>query len=130
LKKPKLGKGEKLKLTNLNVIKDLLAEVAKVCNIQEDELSIDYSLNLDEELHSELEKLAKISSVLRKALDEKDMVAVQASLIMSRIHTMNLRNFFNDIYDDIEMIGGAKRNSWPEIPENYQIPEHYNYPKK
>lgn len=84
-------------MTKLNVIKEALSDVAKVCNILEDDLSIDYSLNLDEELHSELEKLAKISLVLRKALDEKDMVAVQAALIMSRIYSMNLRNFFNDI---------------------------------
>lgn len=84
-------------MTKLNVIKEALSDVAKVCNILEDDLSIDYSLNLDEELHSELEKLAKISLVLRKALDEKDMVAVQAALIMSRIYSMNLRNFFNDV---------------------------------
>lgn len=117
-------------MTKLNYIKETLSDVAKVCNIRENELSIDYSLNLDEELNSELEKLAKISLVLRKALDEKDMIAVQAALIMSRIHSMNLRNFFNDIYDDIEMIGWTERYSWPEIPEGYRIPEHYNYPKK
>ncbi|MCP2233917.1 MULTISPECIES: hypothetical protein [Erwinia] len=117
-------------MTKLNYIKEALSDVAKVCNIREDELSVDYSLNLDEELCSELEKLEKISLVLRKALDEKDMIAVQAALIMSRIHSMNLRNFFNDIYDDIEMIGWTERFNWPEIPEDYRIPEHYNHPIK
>ncbi|ANS44137.1 hypothetical protein Q5A_018525 [Serratia inhibens PRI-2C] len=96
----------------------------------ESELSIDYSLNLDEELYSELEKLTDISLVLKKALDEKDMVAVQAALVMSRIYSMNLRNFFNDIYDDIEIIGWTDHYSWPKIPEGYQIPEHYKHPKK
>lgn len=117
-------------MTKLNHIKEVLSDVAKCCHIREDELSIDYSLNLDEELHSEIEKLAKISLVLRKALEEKDMVAVQAALIMSRIYSMNLRNFFNDIYDDIEMIGWTDRYDWPEIPEGYQIPEYYSYPKE
>ncbi|MGM7765243.1 DUF6853 family protein [Yersinia enterocolitica] len=117
-------------MTKINVIKEALSDVAKICHIQESELSIDYSLNLDEELHSELEKLAEISLVLSKALDEKDMVAVQAALVMSRIYSMNLRNFFNDIFDDIEMLGWTERYSWPKIPEGYQIPEHYNYPKK
>ncbi|CRY56856.1 MULTISPECIES: DUF6853 family protein [Yersinia] len=117
-------------MTKLNVIKDALSDMAKVCNVQEDELSIDYSLDLDEELHSELEKLTQISLVLRKALDEKDMVTVQATLVMSRIYSMNLRNFFNDIYDDIEIIGWTDRYNWPEIPEGYRIPEHYNNSKE
>ncbi|CNG74230.1 hypothetical protein OP862_00725 [Yersinia massiliensis] len=117
-------------MTKLNDIKETLSDVAKVCGIMGNELSIDYSLNLDEELYSELEKLANMSLVLKKALDEKDMVAVQAALVMSRIYSMNLRNFFNDIYDDIELIGWTERYSWPEIPEGYQIPEHYKHPNK
>jgi len=43
-----------------------LSDAAKFFSIREGELSIDYSLCLNEELHSELEKLAKISLVLKK----------------------------------------------------------------
>ncbi len=51
-------------------------------------------------------------------------------MIISRVHSINLFNFSNGIYGDIEMIGWNESYSWPEIPKGYQIPEHYNYPKK
>lgn len=115
------------KINKLNLVKDALSDVAEICNITEGELSIDYSLDLDEELYRELEKLTEMTLVLKKALTGKDMVAVQAALIMSRIYSMNLRNFFNDIYDDIETIGRSDGYNWPEIPEGYQLSEHYKF---
>jgi hypothetical protein len=118
-------------LTNINeldLIKTALADLAENCHISEDKLAIDYSLNLDAELHGELDKLTSMAVTLRKSLAEKDMVAVKAALVMSRIYAMNLRNFFEDIFDDIEMIGWSDNYDWPSIPENYQIPEKLRLP--
>lgn len=58
------------------------------------------------------------------------MIAVQVVMIISRVHSINLFNFSNGIYGDIEMIGWNESYSWPEIPKGYQVPGHYNYPKK
>lgn len=115
-------------INDLDLIKTVLADLAENCNIQEDKLAIDYSLNLDAELYDELKKLTSMAFTLRKSLAEKDMVAVKAALVMSRIHTMNLRNFFENIFDDIEMIGWSDNYDWPSIPENYQIPEKLRFP--
>ncbi|MCW7762534.1 hypothetical protein OPS06_11770 [Photorhabdus sp. JAR] len=68
-------------------------------------------------------------AVSKKALDQNDMVAVQTALVIARIYAMNLRNFFDGIFEDIEMIGWTDRYHWPKIPEDYKIPDHYNYPK-
>ncbi len=135
--KLKLVKGGNLKLTEinkLNDIKTILVELAATCNISKNELdnngSLDYSLNLDDELQDELKKLISMFAVLKKALDQNDMVAVQTALVMARIYAMNLRNFFDGIFEDIEMIGWTDRYNWPKIPEDYKIPDHYNYPEK
>ncbi|MBT0722822.1 hypothetical protein EFZ10_05430 [Tatumella sp. TA1] len=109
----------------LQNIKKALSALAEKCNFTEDQLAVDYSLDLDDELYDELRKLALISQALQKALADGDMIAVKAALILSRIYTMNLRNFFSDIFDDIESIGWSNNYSWPEIPEGYQLPEKY-----
>ncbi len=114
-------------INKLDVAKSTLSDLAKLCNITEDELAIDYSLNLDEELSTEIKKLTLILLVVKIALVKNDIVAVKAGLIMARIYSINLRNFFNDIFTDIEKIGWTERYDWPDIPENYQLPEHYNY---
>jgi len=114
-------------INELDLIKTTLADLAEICAISEDKLAIDYSLNLDDELQEELKKLTSMALTLRRAIGEKDMLAVKAALVMSRIYAMNLRNFFENIFDDIEMIGWSDNYDWPPIPENYQIPEKLRF---
>ncbi|MCA6222105.1 DUF6853 family protein [Photorhabdus antumapuensis] len=120
-------------INKLNDIKTILVELAAACNISKNKLdndgSLDYSLNLDDELQDELKKLISMFAVSKKALDQNDVVAVQTALVMARIYAMNLRNFFDGIFEDIEMIGWTDRYNWPKTPENYKIPDHYNYPE-
>jgi len=104
-----------------------LAYFEEFCAISEDKLAIDYSLDLDDELQEGLKKLTSMALTLRRAIGEKDMLAVKAALVMSRIYAMNLRNFFENIFDDIEMIGWSDNYDWPPIPENYQIPEKLRF---
>lgn len=41
---------------------------------------------------------------------------------------MTLSSFFEAIAEDSEVL--LKMNSWPEIPEGYQLPAHYGLPGK
>jgi len=109
----------------LQNIKKALSVLADKCDLTEDQLAVDYSLDLDDELYEELNKLALISQALQNALADGDMIAVKAALVMCRICTMNLRNFFSDIFDDIESIGWSDNYNWPQIPDGYQLPEKY-----
>ncbi|MFP1727459.1 hypothetical protein [Lonsdalea quercina] len=66
--------------------------------------------------------------LLGKTVEENDKIAIQCALTRVRISSLNLSNIYQDIIDDVALIN--KSDSWPAIPDGYQIPEHYNYPKK
>lgn len=66
--------------------------------------------------------------LLRKTVEEDDKIAMQCALTRVRIASLNLSNSYQDIIDDVVLIN--KSDLWPVIPEGYQIPECYNYPKK
>ena len=66
--------------------------------------------------------------LLGKTIAEDDVIAIQCALTRVRIASLNLSNIYQDIVDDVVLIN--KSDLWPAIPDGYQIPEHYNYPKK
>ncbi|MFP2469251.1 hypothetical protein ACLEUK_14185 [Pseudescherichia vulneris] len=66
--------------------------------------------------------------LLGETIENDDKIAIQCALTRVRIASLNLSNIYQDVIDDVLLIN--KSDSWPAIPEGYQIPEHYNYPKK
>jgi hypothetical protein len=62
--------------------------------------------------------------LLNKIVSENDQVSVQCALTRVRIASLNLTNFYQDIIDDVVLIN--QQDSWPEIPEDYKLPECYN----
>lgn len=66
--------------------------------------------------------------LLGKTIEEDDKIAIQCALTRVRMASLNLSNAYQDIIDDVVLIN--KSDLWPSIPEGYQIPECYNYPKK
>lgn len=66
--------------------------------------------------------------LLGKTVEEDDKIAIQCALTRVRIASLNLSNIYQDIINDVALIN--KSDSWPAISDGYQIPEHYNYPKK
>jgi len=52
--------------------------------------------------------------------------AVQAALVYLRVYSMRLSVFFENIKDDTDLL--LKNIDWSDIPDNYQVPEHYNFP--
>ncbi|MGL4764424.1 MAG: hypothetical protein ACRC2N_05280 [Aeromonas sp.] len=66
--------------------------------------------------------------LLSKTIENNDKVAIQCALTRVRIASLNLSNCYHDVVDDVVLIN--KSESWPAIPNDYKIPEHYNYSKE
>ncbi|WP_350307657.1 MULTISPECIES: hypothetical protein [Photorhabdus] len=72
--------------------------------------------------------LEQATMLLNKTIEDNDQIAIQCALTRIRIASLNLSNLYEDIIDDVVLINN--QDSWPEIPEDYKIPEHYDYPSK
>ncbi|MBS9434687.1 hypothetical protein CE143_06815 [Photorhabdus luminescens] len=93
-----------------------------------DNLLIDYESDLNEMYLLDMHRLKEAICLLQKAQLIDDKITMQAALVYIRVHSMRLSGFFEDIKDDSDTF--LKNSEWPNIPENYQVPEHYNYPNK
>lgn len=91
-----------------------------------DDLMVDYDCNLDTLFSSDMERLFAATELLRKAKELDDKITVQAALVYIRVYSIRLSGFFENITDDADFF--LKKNDWPDIPDDYQVPEHYNYP--
>ncbi|HGM4959903.1 TPA: hypothetical protein ACKPZ6_003476 [Serratia liquefaciens] len=117
------------KTTFFNDIKDSYVQMMECLSSEvEDELLIDEKLDIDEVFYQYLHKLNDAVMLLRNAKSAGDELTVQAALVYIRVYSIRLSGFFEDIKDDTDML--LKVSVWPDIPENYQVPEHYNYPHK
>lgn len=114
---------EKIKNTYMQLIQAMSMKPS-VC----DDLMVDYDSNLDLLFLSDIEKLFAATELLSKAKELDDKVTVQAALVYIRSSSIRLSGFFENITDDADIF--LKENDWPDIPDNYQVPEHYNYPKR
>ncbi|MBF7995934.1 hypothetical protein [Rahnella laticis] len=66
--------------------------------------------------------------LLDRTICENDPLAIQCALTRVRIASLNLSNLYQDIIDDVVLIN--KQDSWPAIPDDYKMPEIYNYPSE
>ncbi|HBW40039.1 MAG TPA: hypothetical protein DEF84_04340 [Leclercia adecarboxylata] len=112
-------------------IKDSYIQLMQAMCIKQqyhDELMVNYDCNLDKVFSSDMARLSAATDLLRKAKESDDKITVQAALVYIRISSMRLAGFFENIKDDTDLF--LKKNDWPDIPDDYQVPEHYNYPYK
>jgi len=117
------------KTTFFNDIKDSYVQMMGCLSSEvEDELLIDEKSNIDEIFYQYLHKLNDSVMLLKNAKAAGDELTVQAALVYIRVYSIRLSGFFEDIKDDTDTL--LKVSVWPDIPENYQVPEHYNYPKR
>ena len=118
-------------MTDLNKIKDLIrllsGKSSEIDGFSVDDWSINYELDLDEDLNNELANLQMELDLLKCALQENDLITVKCALVMVRLHSLNLSNFFMNIFEDIEKAGWSEGAKLPNVPEGYQVPQHYNY---
>ncbi|WP_241597598.1 hypothetical protein [Rosenbergiella epipactidis] len=118
------------KATFFNDIKDSYVQMmASLPFDVEDELLIDEKSDIDGVFHHYLHKLNASIMLLKNAKSADDELTVQSALVYIRVYSMRLSGFFEDIKDDTDIL--LKKSVWfDDVPEDYQIPEHYNYPKE
>lgn len=91
-------------------------------------MAIDYQDSIVVRFDRQLSLLKENTELLTQAKKENDELAMEVALLRIRTHAMSLFGFFDAIAEDATLL--TKMDGWPDIPENYQVPEHYNYPNK
>ncbi|MHC5226278.1 hypothetical protein [Ignatzschineria sp. LJL83] len=114
-------------------IKKLIVLVAEWQGVLKEDLiqdwSIDYKIDLNEEFNSIVKDLFQEMKLLTQAREKEDDLTALIAIIGAKVKSQSLMNFFIDIHDDIErlMWGDEFVGKWPSIPEEYKIPEDYDY---
>ncbi|MFW5402485.1 hypothetical protein V2A85_22755, partial [Yersinia sp. 1252 StPb PI] len=96
--------------------------------IDESDLLIDYKAQQCASFYRGLELLGNAKELLEQAKLNDDKVTIQAALVYIRVYSMNLSGFFDAFKEDADAL--LRASDWPNIPEDYKIPEHYNSPIK
>ncbi|XBS71690.1 hypothetical protein ABK905_12815 [Acerihabitans sp. KWT182] len=92
------------------------------------EIEMNPKRDLDESLDQMMGELSLTSKLLNEARTNNDELAKKSALLMIRAQAMSLSGFFEAICDDTENL--AMLDTWLSFPEDYELPEHYNYPFK
>jgi hypothetical protein len=106
-------------MNDLESVKNLIIQTVKekTGDFDGDGLEADYKLNWKDELSEMLELVLFNMSKAASARERGDDVMLQAALMHSCIHLMNLSGFFRDIRDDLESL--LLGPGWPEIPDGF-----------
>ncbi|OVZ84548.1 hypothetical protein [Yersinia alsatica] len=120
-----------IKEINFDELKDIYLQLSKIMPkkpIDESDLLVDYKAQQCASFHRQLELLGNAKEFLVKASLDGDKVAIQAALVYIRVYSMNLSSFFDAFKEDADSL--LRSSDWPDIPEHYEIPVHYNCPIK
>jgi len=82
--------------------------------------------SLDERFERYLYVLQKLEIFLSQAKSDNDEIAMQSILFRLRAQAMGLSSFFDAIVKEAENV--LRLDTWPEIPEGYELPKHYQDP--
>ncbi|NHB90398.1 hypothetical protein ACSLVK_07265 [Photorhabdus tasmaniensis] len=102
-----------------------LSKKISECPIDQGDLLIDYEDKQDALFERNFESLKNAKELLKQAKLNDDKIAMQAALVYIRVYAMGLSSFFDSFKEDADSL--LKASDWPNIPENYQFPECYNY---
>ncbi|MBS9438938.1 hypothetical protein EAE91_17910 [Photorhabdus noenieputensis] len=119
---------------NLNSIKEVIMLFAKKEHIPVQKLhdywKSDYKNDWDMSFTKDVALLNREISLLKQALEKNDKVTQIAALVVARGIALGIMNQFENLFEDIENMAWSDEFKWPKIPEDYKIPDHYNYPEK
>ncbi|WP_420993163.1 hypothetical protein ACKI2N_023550 [Cupriavidus sp. 30B13] len=127
---------------NFEIFKSLLLDLAESKGITEDDLDgydeardefnwhINWKRNLDDWFEMKMQRICDAIELYEAATKQGDLLAARAGLQDVRLATHDLMNFFDDIREDLIKISSDSRFGWPDFPDDYKIPEVYNYSKK
>ena len=116
-------------MNNLNSYKSSFIEfVEKLSNKSFDgsEWSVDFNIDLNQELELEMKKINAYICLSEEALKQQDYVTADVAFLYLRMHALNLSGFFQNIYDDLEALPTSESQLF-SIPENFSIPKRYKF---
>ncbi len=125
----------------LNLVQEAFMKLAQSNGIATDELlhgwsvergtsewKIDYRSPLQEEVAQDLDWLLQCFDLHRKAMETGDRVTAKSALVLAAGAARTLESTFRNIHDECyKVLHHDARFTWPDIPEDYKIPESYDY---
>lgn len=114
-------------------IKQTILSAAMMHGLSKDYITkhwhIDYELDLNKEFARLISGLNQNTQLIHQAIKNNDMLAAKAGIIRIKPFSHALVDFSTKIDDDMFELGwGDKlKDKWPDIPENYKVPAHYDY---
>ncbi len=114
-------------------LKNTFLLTAEKCGLSVDSLqenwSINYKIDLDNKFNLNLQKLNEEIKLLNQAIIKGDKLTAINAIVMAKVYSHNLMNFFENINDDIVQVGWGDelKDKWPAIPEDYKVPDCYDY---
>lgn len=83
----------------------------------------DFSSNWDEEFNIDFDEFIHNIKVFDDSVKKGNKIEQIAALTRARTRLLNLSNFFENIFEDVERIAWSDEFEWPDIPENYKFPQ-------
>lgn len=126
---------------NLDTIQLAFAEIAAKSGIpleklvncwnadtEEFDWNLNYKNSLQGEVNTNIKNLLECFCLARKSIKDNDLVTTKGALIHAAVFARILEGTFRNIHDECyKILHQDPRFTWPEIPDDYEIPEHYNY---
>lgn len=95
---------------------------------ESNEWELNYKRSLQQEVEEDIKAMLQCFDLHRAAMEIGDTVTAQVGLIRAAGFAQMIAGTFQNIYDECyKVLCYDKRFSWPEIPEDYVVPEHFNY---
>jgi hypothetical protein len=90
---------------------------------------INYKINQNEEFIGILSNFQKEIKLLNQAITNNDLLTSIRAIVRAKVYSQLLADFFEKINDDIFQLGWGDelKDKWPDIPEGYKVPAHYDY---
>lgn len=95
---------------------------------ESNEWELNYKHSLQQDVEEDIKGMLQIFELHRAAMEKGDLVTAKGALIHAAVFAQMLSGTFLNIHDECyKVLRDDERFSWPEIPEDYVVPEHYNY---
>lgn len=96
--------------------------------LQVDDLYLAEDYSLVDSIQNDIKNINLSIALFMKAKDSNDELAMRAALLRIRSFMMGVYGVFYQTVEDIDRL--FKLPDEISFPEDYKIPEHYNYPIK
>ncbi len=108
-----------------------LEQMQNSWNVETEDLDwkVDYRNDLQQEYMKDIFFLQESIHLHKQAIQKGDLLTARSGLLGAAIAAQNLSGFFDALKEDLDKIylHDTPTFTWPEFPEDYTIPEHYDY---